>query len=148
MINKCTLIGRAGKDPVLHTTESKKQVVKFTLATWENYKDEKEESGWRTETEWHNVVVWGQAAEGLSKSVKKGNLVYVEGVIKTRSYEDKDKNVKYITEIIGFAKNLTPKDRPSGTAGNNAATKVENSTKPETAEERAERMLNESDLPF
>ena len=57
MINKVILIGRAGKDPDLHTTQTGKSVTRFSLATWENYKDETSETGWRQVTEWHNVVV-------------------------------------------------------------------------------------------
>ena len=63
MINKVILLGRVGKDPELHTTQSGKKVVRFTVATWENYKDETEPSGWKQVTEWHNVVVWGAAAD-------------------------------------------------------------------------------------
>lgn len=109
MINKVILVGRAGKDPVLHTTKTDKKVVKFTIATWENYKDETSETGWRTETEWHNVVVWGQSAETLAKNVKKGSMVYVEGSIRTRSYDDKEGVKKWITEVSGFARCLDPK---------------------------------------
>lgn len=149
MINKIILVGRLGKDPILHTTQSGKTVVKFTVATWENFRDEKEESGWRTETEWSNVVVWGDSATSFSQKTKKGDLVYVEGKIKTRSYEDKDKNTKYITEIIGYAKNLTPKDKPAeSTAGKSAGAKVEPSTKAESPEKRAQRLMDESDLPY
>jgi single-strand DNA-binding protein len=109
MVNKIILVGRAGKEPTLHTTQSGKKVVKFTLATWESFKDEKEESGWRQVTEWHNCVVWGESAETLSKKVKKGDMIYMEGKVTTRSYEDKDGVTKYITEVIGFAKAILPK---------------------------------------
>jgi single-strand DNA-binding protein len=111
MINKVILIGRAGKDPDLHTTQTGKSVTRFSLATWENYKDETSETGWRQVTEWHNVVVWNKSAETVSKTVSKGGLVYVEGAIHTRSYEDKEGNTKYITEVVGFAKSLTPREK-------------------------------------
>jgi len=116
MINKTILIGRAGKDPELFTTKSDKSVVKFSVATWENYKDESQESGWRQETEWHNVIVWGAAAITLNKKLQKGMLVYVEGSIRTRTYDDKEGNKKYITEIVGFAKVLTPKESAAATS--------------------------------
>jgi single-strand DNA-binding protein len=111
MINKVILVGRAGKDAELHTTKSDKKVVRFTLATWENYKDDKEESGWRTETDWHNIVIWGAAAETISRNVKKGSWVYVEGSIRTRSYEDKEGTTKWITEIVGFGKTIHPEKK-------------------------------------
>jgi len=153
MINKVILIGRAGKDPELYITKSDKKVVKFSLATWENYRDEKEESGWRQETEWSNIVVWGDSAESLAKYVKKGNLVYVEGKIKTRSYEDKQGVTKYITEIIGWAKSLEKRETSgtssasTGKAAGNTATKEE-APPEESSEERAQRMMDKSDLPF
>ena len=141
MINKVTLIGRAGKDPDLHTTKSDKKVVKFTVATWENYKDDNSETGWKQVTEWHNVVVWGAAAVTLNKQLKKGGLVYVDGQIQTRSYEDKDGNTKYITEIIGYAKALlTEKTTES------AKPKEE---KKEPAKENEKPGVDDlSDLPF
>lgn len=121
MINKVILVGRAGKDPVLHETQSGKKVVRFTLATWENYRDEKEPTGWRQVTEWHNVVVWGAAAETLMKNLKKGEWAYVEGGIRTRSYETTEGETKYITEVTGFARAIlipkaagesAPKEKP------------------------------------
>lgn len=111
MINKVILVGRAGKDPDLHTTKSEKKVVRFTLATWENYKDDKSETGWRQETEWHNIVIWGPNAETIAKMVKKGSMVYVEGSVRTRSYDDKDGNKKWITEVVGFGKALNPEKK-------------------------------------
>jgi single-strand DNA-binding protein len=142
MINKVILVGRAGNDPELHTTGSGKKVCKFTLATWEYYKDEKEESGWRQETEWHNIVVWGAAAETLHKNVKKGSTVYVEGAIKNRSYE-KDGVKKYIKEIVGFAREV------KGKAGENKAValKPEN-LRPGTIEHLEAPGTDTDDLPY
>lgn len=111
MVNKVILVGRAGKDPELHTTKSDKKVVRFTLATWENYKDDKSETGWRQETEWHNVVIWGANAETIAKNVKKGGMVYVEGAIRTRSYDDKDGAKKWITEVVGFGRAILPEKK-------------------------------------
>ncbi len=121
MINKVILVGRTGKEPELHETQSGKKVVRFSLATWENYKDETEPTGWRQVTEWHNIVVWGASADTLKKNLKKGDWAYVEGGIRTRSYETKDGETKYITEVVGFAKAIqspkaatttAPKDAP------------------------------------
>ena len=152
MINKVILIGRAGKDPDLHTTERKKTVVRFTVATWENYKDEKEPTGWRQVTEWHNVVVWGAAGESIKKHLKKGELVYVEGGVRTRSYEDKEKVTKYITEIVGFAKALLGKKDASKTAtsGSEAKKDAEKTAKAEEMVDIHDEIPPDelSDLPF
>ena len=142
MVNKVTLIGRAGKDPDLYTTKSEKKVVKFTVATWENYKDSTEESGWKQVTEWHNVVVWGAAAITLNKQLKKGGLVYVEGAIRTRSYEDKEGVTKWITEIVGFAKALFAEKQGS------TSSKPKEEVKEPLEERSADKILNEDDLLF
>ncbi len=113
MINKTILVGRVGKKPELHTTQSGKSVAKFTLATWENFKDESEESGWRQETEWHNVVVWGESAKSLEKNVDAGDIVYVEGSTHTRSYETKEGEKKWVTEVVGFAKKVSDSRKKS-----------------------------------
>jgi len=152
MINQVILVGRAGKAPELYTTKTDKKVVKFTVATWENYKDDTQESGWRQETEWHNIVVWGPSAENLSKKVKVGDMVYVQGAIRTRHYEDKDGNTKYITEVVGFAKPIIPK---KGT-GTNAEPEhpaekqpapLNKISEPEPKPQQS-RIIDEDDLPF
>jgi single-strand DNA-binding protein len=92
MINSVHLIGRTGKDPEIRTTQNSK-VATFSLATTEKYKD-------KEETQWHNIVIWGKLADVVEKYVKKGMLLYVEGKVTYRSYDDKDGNKKYITEIV------------------------------------------------
>ena len=94
MINKVILVGNVGKDPEHRTTDNS-QYVKFPLATSETYKGEKK-------TEWHNVVIWGGLAEVVQKYVNKGLLIYLEGKIQTRSWDDADGNKKYMTEINCF----------------------------------------------
>lgn len=147
MINDVMLIGRAGKTPELYTTQSGKKVTKFTVATWENYKDESQESGWRTETEWHNVVVWGVSAESIAKNVKKGMLVYVKGKIQTRSYQDKDGATKYITEIIGYARALESQrtEQAQAPAARQTAPKTNDKSDPANI---VDDILQEGDLPF
>lgn len=94
-INKVNLIGNVGSEPeTFYTTNSK--VVKFSLATSETYKDKNGEK--QTNTEWHNIVIWGKLADVVEKYVKKGTKLYLEGKITYRSYE-KDGVKKYITEI-------------------------------------------------
>jgi len=96
-INKVILLGNLGKDPEIRSLENGASVAKFPLATSETYKNR---NGERVETtEWHNVVMWRGLAEIAEKYLKKGSKVYIEGKIRTRSYDDKDGNKKYITEI-------------------------------------------------
>ena len=97
-VNKVILIGNLGKDPELRYTASGTAVASFSVATSEKYKDKSGES--KEETEWHNVVAWGNLAEICGKYLEKGKTVYIEGKSKTRSYDDRDGNKKYITEVV------------------------------------------------
>jgi single-strand DNA-binding protein len=98
-MNKAILYGNVGKDPEVKRLESGKVVAKFSLATNKSYTNQQGEK--ITETAWHNIVLWGKLAELAEKYVKKGNSVIIEGEIAYRSYDDKDGNTKYITEIVG-----------------------------------------------
>jgi single-strand DNA-binding protein len=102
-VNKCILLGRLGKDPEVRTLEGNRKVAKFPLATSETYKDKQGQK--QENTEWHNVEFWGPVVDVIEKYVKKGDMLYVEGKIRTRSYEDKDAKKVYTTEIVG--NNLT-----------------------------------------
>src|ERR1043165_673664 len=98
-VNKVILLGRLGKEPESRTLESGTMVVNFTLATSEVYKDKT--TGERKEiTDWHNVVLWRGLAETASKYLHKGDQVYIEGKMRTRSWE-KDGVTRYTTEVIG-----------------------------------------------
>ena len=97
-LNKVTLIGNLGKDPEIQTLEGNIKVAKFSLATTENYKDSNGQN--QSNTDWHNVVLWRGLADLANNYLKKGSLIYVEGKLKTRSYDDKDGQKKYVTEII------------------------------------------------
>lgn len=97
-INKVILVGNLGKDPEKTVFDNHKAVVKFTLATSESYTDDKGEK--HTNTEWHNIVIWGNLATIADNYLKKGSHVYIEGKLKTRSYETTIGEKKYITEII------------------------------------------------
>jgi single-strand DNA-binding protein len=97
-VNKVILVGRLGADPDMRYTPSGQGVCEMRLATSESWNDK---NGQRQErTEWHRIVVWGKRAEICSKYLAKGRQVYIEGRIQTRSYDDKDGNKRYITEII------------------------------------------------
>ncbi len=97
-INKVILVGNLGKDPEVRHLEGGAVVAKFPLATSETYKTK---DGQRVDqTEWHNVVMWRGLAESAEKYLRKGSLVYIEGKIRTRSWDDKDGNKRYATEIV------------------------------------------------
>ena len=95
-VNKVILVGNLGKDPELRYTASGAAVANFSLATVNNFKNQDGEK----ETTWHNIVAWKQLAEICGKYLQKGKQVYIEGRIQHRSYDDKDGNKKYITEIV------------------------------------------------
>lgn len=97
-VNKVILIGRLGKDPELRYTQTGTPVATFSLATDERFKDQAGNP--QQKTEWHNIVVWRGLAEVCGKFLHKGKQVYLEGKIATRSYDDRDGNKRYTTEII------------------------------------------------
>lgn len=93
------LIGNLGKDPEMQFLEGNIAVAKFSLATTETYKDRNGKL--ISQTEWHTIVLWRGLAELAQKYLHKGSLVYIEGRLKTRSWEDKEGNKKFATEIVG-----------------------------------------------
>src|SRR5436305_4335684 len=99
MINKVILVGRLGKDPEIRSTPGGQTVAKFSVATDERFTDKNGEKQERTE--WHNIVAWGKLAEICGQYLRKGKLVYIEGKIRTDSWDDKESGQKkYRTEII------------------------------------------------
>ncbi len=97
-VNKVILVGNLGKDPEVRHLEGGVSVANFTLATNDYYKDK---TGARIErTEWHNIAAWRGLAEVAEKYLRKGHQVYIEGRIRTRQYQDKDNQTRYITEIV------------------------------------------------
>ena len=99
MINKVTLVGRLGGEPEVRTLESGAMVAKFGMATSENYRDRAGE--WQEQTEWHDVVVWRGLAERAQEYLKKGSLIYLEGKLTHRKWQDKDGNNRKTTEVVG-----------------------------------------------
>lgn len=97
-VNKVTLIGNVGKDPEIQILEGNLVVAKFPLATTENHKDKNGNTV--SHTEWHNVVLWRGLAELAQKFLHKGSMIYVEGRIRYRNWEDKDKVKRSSTEIV------------------------------------------------
>jgi single-strand DNA-binding protein len=109
-VNKVILVGRLGKDPEVRNLESGVSVANFTMATSETYKDKT--TGDRKEvTEWHNIVLWRGLADVAQKYLHKGDMVYIEGKLRTRSWE-KDGVTRYTTEVI--ADNMTMLSSRSG----------------------------------
>lgn len=98
-VNKAILVGNVGKDPEVRYLESGVAVCNFPLATSETYKNRNGET--ITNTEWHNIVLWRGLAEVAEKYVKKGKQLYIEGRIRTRSWDDNDGNKRYTTEVVG-----------------------------------------------
>jgi single-strand DNA-binding protein len=130
-VNRVMLIGNLGKDPDVQYLEGNIGVAKFSLATTETFKDRTGKL--ISQTEWHTVVLWRGLAELAQKYLHRGSLVYIEGRLRTRSWEDKEGNKKFATEVVGD--NLIMLDKKIDGANSGLPT-------PETAEG-----LNGSDSP-
>jgi len=106
-VNKVILVGHVGQDPEVRYLDNNTPVCTIRMATSDVYKNK---SGERvTTTEWHNVVLWRGLAEVAEKYVKKGSQIYIEGKLRTRSWDDKDKNKRYTTEIVADVMQLLGK---------------------------------------
>ncbi len=140
-INKVILVGHLGKDPEVRHLDGNVTVASFPLATSESYNKD----GKRIEqTEWHNIVMWRGLADVASKYLQKGKLVYIEGKLRTRSFEDKEGHKKYSTEVV--AENFTMLGRKSDFENSNGAESSGQTSKAETADFSLDD--NEDDLPF
>lgn len=109
-LNKVMLIGRIGKDPEVISFDNGTKKATFSLATTDHYRDR--ENNWQEQTEWHNIVVWGSLANDIAERKRnyiKGDLLYVEGKIRTRQYKDSHDVTKYVTEINAERLNLIMK---------------------------------------
>lgn len=144
-VNRVMLIGNLGKDPDIQFLEGNIAVAKFSLATTETYKDR---SGKLiSQTEWHTVVLWRGLAELAQKYLHRGSLVYIEGRLKTRSWEDKEGNKKFATEIVGD--NLIMLDKRSeGMQNTQGFDNVENLDTPHTDLPPASGDAGDERLPF
>jgi single-strand DNA-binding protein len=112
-LNRVLLLGNLGADPEFRVTSGGQQVLKMRLATSETYLDRNRVR--QEKTEWHNVVIWGKRAEALNKFLAKGARLFVEGSLRTSSYDDRDGNKRYRTEII--ASNIILAGRGDGGSG-------------------------------
>src|ERR1700694_218407 len=140
-VNKVILIGNLGKDPEIRTTPQGTSLARFSVATTTNWKDS---SGARQEkTEWHDVVAWEKLAQICGEYLDKGKMVYVEGSLQTRSWEDQNGQKRYKTEIkANNVVMLSP--RVEGARGGSAAS----SPPPREASEVAEAPVDDDDVPF
>ncbi len=139
-VNKVILVGNLGKDPEVRYLDGGVAVANFPLATSESYKDK---SGNRIDqTEWHNVVLWRGLAEITEKYLKKGSQVYIEGKIRSRSWDDKEGIKRYTTEIV--ADNMT---MIGSRRDNNSDQGAQNSGKPNESA-TGSNSSQEDDLPF
>jgi len=140
------LIGNLGKDPEIRHLDNGRAVANFSLATSENYKNREGEKV--TTTEWHNIVLWTPLAEIAEKYLNKGNQIYLEGKLTNRSFEDKDGNRKYITEVVG--QNLTMLGGKG--SASESSTLEESKSTPEESKIVSESAVTEEDqtddLPF
>ena len=110
MVNKVILLGYVGKDPEIRHMDNNLVMARFTLATHERWTKD----GSRTEhTEWHNIVMWRGLAEIAEKYVRKGTMLYIEGRLRTRSYDDKDGNKRFTMEIVADTMNFAG-SKPDG----------------------------------
>ena len=131
-VNKVILVGNLGKDPEIRHLEGGASVANFSLATSESYKDK---SGQRVEqTEWHNIVVWRGLADVADKYLKKGMTIYLEGKLRSRSWDDKEGKKNYTTEIVGDTFTIL--------------SKKENNTSQNKTEDNSIDSKPSDDLPF
>ena len=98
MVNRVILIGNLGKDPEVRSLESGAMVARLRVATSENYKDRAGE--WQTTTEWHDVILWRALAERAQNQLKKGDLVYIDGKLTHRTWQDSEGKDRYTTEVV------------------------------------------------
>lgn len=140
-VNKVILIGRLGSDPEMRHFDSGTALARFSVATTESFRDR--DGNKQDRTEWHNIVIWGKLAEIADKYLKKGDQVYLEGSLRTRSYE-KDGVTKYVTEVN--VRDMTMLGgKPGGAAP--AASQQTEMASPQTQESQG-APDPEDDLPF
>jgi single-strand DNA-binding protein len=145
-VNKVTLVGNVGNDPEVRHLEGGTPVANFSLATSETYKNREGERV--TQTEWHNIVIWRGLAEVVEKYVRKGQLLYIDGKIRTRSWDDKDGNKRYTTEIVADNMQMLGK---KGDGGENESISGGQAPSKNTSSENsssASMPEPEDDLPF
>jgi single-strand DNA-binding protein len=153
-INKVILVGNIGKDPEVRYLEGGIAVANFPVATTESFRDKLGNK--QEQTEWHQIVLWRKLAEVAEKYVKKGQQVYIEGKIRSRSWEDKDGNKRYTTEIFGDVltilskmnpdSNSTGYQKPYQVAGNEGRGTGENGTTQKSSYPSQQNTFNPAEI--
>lgn len=153
-LNKVFIIGRLTNDPQLRSTKTGQAVAVFSVATNRQWTDQQNQK--REEVEYHNIVVWGKQAETTSKYLVKGQIVYVEGRLQTRSYEDKAGVKKYATEIVAERVQFGPKASGAGAQSSSFKPQAPSSTSEQSQNSGIEEIptinideeIKAEDLPF
>ncbi len=143
-INKAIIIGNLGQDPELRYTGSGTAVCNMSVATNESYKDR--EGQLVEKTEWHNVVAWARLAEICGEYLKKGSRVYFEGQLQTRSWDDRDGNKKYTTEIK--AREMMMLDDRGDSSGSYDGNGASSQKQPAQVADSGDTFEPDDDLPF
>lgn len=141
-VNKVILVGHVGQDPEVRYLDNQTPVCTIRMATSEVYKNKNGER--ITNTEWHNVVLWRGLAEVAERYVKKGTQIYVEGRLRTRSWEDRDNVKRYTTEIVADVMQLLGKRPDDHTSSEQTQQPTQNNTDTQPADEQD----TGNDLPF
>ncbi|WP_159521811.1 single-stranded DNA-binding protein [Sunxiuqinia indica] len=146
-VNKVILVGNVGRDPEVRYLDKDVAVANFPLATSESYTAKNGEKV--TSTEWHNIVIWRGLAKVVEQYVKKGDRLYIEGRIRTRSWEDKEGNKRYTTEIYGDNMEMLggPRNQQGGNDNQNQSSAAQND-KGNSVNEPDFSPNEEDDLPF
>ena len=142
-VNKVILVGNVGKDPEIRNLEGGAKVAKFSLATSESYK---KPDGTKVDTtEWHNIVLWRGLADVAERFVRKGSQIYVEGKIRSRTWDDKDGIKRYAIDIVGESMTLLGRKQedPNASAGTQEYSRTNMESPPVSSEPPTS-----DDLPF
>ncbi len=142
MINKVILVGRLGRDPELRYTPSGTAVANFSMATDERWSSNGET---QSRTEWHNIVVWSKLAEICNQYLTKGRLVFIEGRLQTRDWEDKDGNKRRTTEIVATDMKMLGGRREDAPVGQTVAAETGSSSE---SSNDMEVGITDDDIPF
>jgi len=146
-VNKVILVGNVGKDPEVKHLDSNTSVANFTLATSDHYTNKSGEKV--TTTEWHNIVCWSGLANLAENYIRKGSQIYVDGKIRTRSYDAQDGSKRYITEILADTIQLLgKKGEPTSLEGNKSAQQTGVSEPPNSTIASGNEDKEGDDLPF
>ena len=148
-LNKVILIGHLGSDPVFKVTPGNRNVAEFSLATTESWRGD--DGNRHQNTEWHKIIVWGNAALAVRDNLSKGRQVYVEGKIRTRKWTDKEGNDRYTTEIIASKVLFLGSRQTSSDGGFNNSYNNQNYNAPSqdfSSNSPSESVDDKDDLPF